>query len=243
MVLRQGCRGRLSNLPVLHLLESMAWSRHHLLHVEAGDLFEILHQIFAACSCPVAGCAQPVTALLCKTAVVLHIPVLHGVKLYGSLAAELCDLQTQRGVDAAPYTQRLDRCRTLLTGTAQERQAGMQAMQGKPPALAHPPVPFLQELRVRGSYLHHKQIKAAQGVKIAAPGLEHAVAGTQMLIVGPDDDVEALKDEAMEDMQDIFSSVDRSGGDVGLCCLFWRCRLTLTAALCGGHQQLSGPLR
>ena len=79
---------------------------------------------------------------------------------------------------------------------------------------------------MRGSYLHHKQIKAAQGVKIAAPGLEHAVAGTQMLIVGPDDDVDALKDEAMEDMQDIFSSVDRSGGNLGLCCL-----LVLHAAL------------
>ncbi len=79
---------------------------------------------------------------------------------------------------------------------------------------------------MRGSYLHHKQIKAAQGVKIAAPGLEHAVAGTQMLIVGPDDDVDALKDEAMEDMQDIFSSVDRSGGNLGLCCL-----LVLQAAL------------
>ena len=101
-------------------------------------------------------------------------------------------------------------------GTAQDRQAQRLAMQGKPPALAHTRLTCLQELRVRGSYLHHKQIKAAQGVKIAAPGLEHAVAGTQMLIVGPDDDVDALKDEAMEDMQDIFSSVDRSGGDVGL---------------------------
>ena len=86
---------------------------------------------------------------------------------------------------------------------------------------------------MRGSYLHHKQIKAAQGVKIAAPGLEHAVAGTQMLIVGPGDDLDALKDEAMEDMQDIFSSVDRSGGGCRLalsvlvlqayshCCTFW----------------------
>lgn len=69
----------------------------------------------------------------------------------------------------------------------------------------------LQELRVRGSYLHHKQIKAAQGVKIAAQNLESAVAGTQMLVAGPNDDIEALKDEVMEDMADIFSSVDRSG--------------------------------
>lgn len=68
-----------------------------------------------------------------------------------------------------------------------------------------------QELRVRGSYLHHKVIKAAQGIKIAAQNLEYAVAGTQMYVVGPDDDVEELKEEAMSDMHDIFSSVDRSG--------------------------------
>ena len=32
-----------------------------------------------------------------------------------------------------------------------------------------------------------------------------------MLVAGPNDDIEALKDEVMEDMADIFSSVDRSG--------------------------------
>ena len=64
---------------------------------------------------------------------------------------------------------------------------------------------------MRGSFLHHKQIKAAQGVKIAAQNLESAVAGTQMLVAGPNDDIEALKGEVMEDMADIFSSVDRSG--------------------------------
>lgn len=69
----------------------------------------------------------------------------------------------------------------------------------------------VQELRVRGSYLHHKEIKAAQGVKIAAQNLESAVAGTQMLVAGPGDDIEVLKAEVMEDMKDIFASVDRSG--------------------------------
>ena len=64
---------------------------------------------------------------------------------------------------------------------------------------------------MRGSYLHHKVIKAAQGVKIAAQNLESAVAGTQMLVAGPNDDVEVLKAEVMEDMKDIFGSVDRSG--------------------------------
>lgn len=72
-----------------------------------------------------------------------------------------------------------------------------------------------QELRVKGSYLHHKEVKAAQGIKIAAPGLESAVAGTQMLVVQPGDNLELLKEEVMADMQDIFSSVARGGAHRG----------------------------
>ncbi len=53
------------------------------------------------------------------------------------------------------------------------------------PTLTHmPPFPSFfpapQELRVKGSYLHHKTIRAAMGVKIAAHNLESAVAGTQV---------------------------------------------------------------
>lgn len=69
----------------------------------------------------------------------------------------------------------------------------------------------LQELRVRGSYLHHKEIKAAQGIKIAGQNLESAVAGTQMLVVQKGDSLEDLKEEVMGDMVDIFKSVDKSG--------------------------------
>ena len=64
---------------------------------------------------------------------------------------------------------------------------------------------------MRGSYLHHKEIKAAQGIKIAAQNLENAVAGTQMLVVQKGDSVEDLKEEVMGDMVDIFKSVDKSG--------------------------------
>ena len=79
---------------------------------------------------------------------------------------------------------------------------------------------------MRGSYLHHKEIRAAQGVKLAAQNLESAVAGTQLLVVRPDDDLEALKAEVMEDMQDIFASVDRSGKP---CNFFWTTRWLLVA--------------
>ncbi|WMV08396.1 hypothetical protein MTR67_001781 [Solanum verrucosum] len=90
-----------------------------------------------------------------------------------------------------------------------------------------------------GSYLHHKEIKAAQGININAQaaylgvllsiilswdtevprydflleiegsldpireGLQYAIAGTSLYVVGPDDDVEHIKEAAMEDMSGI----------------------------------------
>ncbi|ESR47682.1 eukaryotic translation initiation factor 5B [Citrus sinensis] len=72
----------------------------------------------------------------------------------------------------------------------------------------------MKELRVKGTYLHHKQIKAAQGIKITAQGLEHAIAGTGLYVVGPDDDLEDVKEEAMEDMKSVMSRIDKSGEGV-----------------------------
>jgi translation initiation factor IF-2 len=71
----------------------------------------------------------------------------------------------------------------------------------------------LKELRVKGEYVHHKEIQAAMGVKISAPGLEDAVAGTSILLARDLDDVavERLQDEVMKDMTSILSNVDRTG--------------------------------
>ncbi|XP_015072839.2 eukaryotic translation initiation factor 5B-like [Solanum pennellii] len=75
--------------------------------------------------------------------------------------------------------------------------------------------PFpMKELRVKGSYEHHREIKASQGIKINAQGLEHAIAGTSLYIVGPDDDVEDIKEAAMEDMRSVMSRVDKCGEGV-----------------------------
>ena len=41
----------------------------------------------------------------------------------------------------------------------------------------------MREMRVKGSYIHHKEIEGAQGIKIVAPGLEKAVAGTSLLVL------------------------------------------------------------
>ena len=52
----------------------------------------------------------------------------------------------------------------------------------------------MRELRIKGVLMDHKEIRASMGVKIVAPGLESAVAGTSMYVVRPDDDEEELKD-------------------------------------------------
>ncbi|KAL3513864.1 hypothetical protein ACH5RR_026581 [Cinchona calisaya] len=72
----------------------------------------------------------------------------------------------------------------------------------------------MKELRVKGTYLHHKEIKAAQGIKITAQGLEHAIAGTGLYVVGPADDLEDIKEAAMEDMRTVMNRIDKSGEGV-----------------------------
>jgi translation initiation factor 5B len=53
----------------------------------------------------------------------------------------------------------------------------------------------LREIRVKGQYIHHKEVKAAQGVKIVAPDLEGAVPGTQLYIINDDvNNPEALQE-------------------------------------------------
>lgn len=75
----------------------------------------------------------------------------------------------------------------------------------------------LKEMRVKGMLMDHKEIKASMGVKIVAPGLEMAVAGTSLYVVGPDDSEAELKHAVMQDMADIFSKV-RARVSSG-CCL------------------------
>eukprot|EP00922_Rhytidocystis_sp_ex-Travisia-forbesii_P010457 GHVS01015322.1.p1 GENE.GHVS01015322.1~~GHVS01015322.1.p1 ORF type:complete len:817 (+),score=151.77 GHVS01015322.1:51-2501(+) len=72
----------------------------------------------------------------------------------------------------------------------------------------------MKELRVKGEYVHHKEIHAAMGVKISANGLDESVAGTSVLRHSEGEDIEELKVAVMADMADIFSTVDHSGSGV-----------------------------
>ncbi|KAL5527046.1 hypothetical protein ACEPAG_5837 [Sanghuangporus baumii] len=72
----------------------------------------------------------------------------------------------------------------------------------------------LRELRIKSQYVHHKEVKAALGVKIAAPDLEKAIAGSRLLVVGPEEDEDDLKDEVMADLTTLLNSIDKSGRGV-----------------------------
>ncbi|KAF8803929.1 hypothetical protein BYT27DRAFT_7259912 [Phlegmacium glaucopus] len=72
----------------------------------------------------------------------------------------------------------------------------------------------LRELRIKSAYVHHKQVKAALGVKLTAPDLEKAIAGSRLLVVGPDDDEDELKEEVMSDLTTLYDNIDKSGRGV-----------------------------
>ncbi|KAK7204408.1 fun12p [Myxozyma melibiosi] len=74
----------------------------------------------------------------------------------------------------------------------------------------------LREMRIKSAYVHHKEVKAALGVKIAANDLEKAIAGSRLLLVGPDDDEEDLMDEVMSDLTDLQKNLDKSGKGVSV---------------------------
>ena len=72
----------------------------------------------------------------------------------------------------------------------------------------------LRELCVKSAYVHHEEIKAAMGVKITAPDHEKAIAGSRLLVVGPDDDEDELKDEIVSDLKTLLTSIDMAGNGV-----------------------------
>lgn len=73
----------------------------------------------------------------------------------------------------------------------------------------------LRELRIKGQYVHHKEVKAALGVKICAQDLDKCLAGSRLLVVRDGDDEEEMCEEVMEELNQMLNSVDKSG--LGVC--------------------------
>lgn len=74
----------------------------------------------------------------------------------------------------------------------------------------------MRELRLKSAYVHNKEVKAALGVKISAPGLEGAIAGSRLMVVGPDDDEDDIEDEVESDLTNLLSRVEKSGRGVSV---------------------------
>lgn len=72
----------------------------------------------------------------------------------------------------------------------------------------------LKEMRVKSPYQHHKELKAAQGVKVVAHGLEQAVAGAELVVAAEGDEEEQLKREAMEEVESILNNIERASEGV-----------------------------
>ncbi|PJF18167.1 Elongation factor, GTP-binding domain-containing protein [Paramicrosporidium saccamoebae] len=72
----------------------------------------------------------------------------------------------------------------------------------------------LREMRVKSNYVHHKQVKAALGVKICAQDLDKAVAGSPLFVIGPNDDEDEIRELVMADLAQMLESVDKSGHGV-----------------------------
>ncbi|KAG0676863.1 eukaryotic translation initiation factor 5B [Pichia californica] len=95
--------------------------------------------------------------------------------------------------------------RIILCGMNGPIATNIRALLTPPPA---------RELRIKSEYVHHKEVKAALGVKIAANDLEKAVAGSRLLVVKEDDDEDEMMDDVMEDLTGLLDSVDATGKGV-----------------------------
>ncbi|XP_058830857.1 eukaryotic translation initiation factor 5B [Topomyia yanbarensis] len=68
----------------------------------------------------------------------------------------------------------------------------------------------MKELRVKNAYVEHREVMAAQGVKIAAKELEKAIAGLNLQIAQKPDEVEIFKDIVARDLKTVLSSIKLS---------------------------------
>jgi len=65
----------------------------------------------------------------------------------------------------------------------------------------------MQDLRVKVNYVEHKELRAAQGVKICAKELDKAIAGLNLLIANHPDEVELCQEEARRAFASVMNSI------------------------------------
>ncbi|KAM4701028.1 eukaryotic translation initiation factor 5B isoform 2-T2 [Discoglossus pictus] len=67
--------------------------------------------------------------------------------------------------------------------------------------------PPMKELRVKNQYEKHKEVLAAQGVKILGKDLEKALAGLPLLVAHKEDEIPVLKDELIHELKQTLNAI------------------------------------
>jgi translation initiation factor 5B len=65
-----------------------------------------------------------------------------------------------------------------------------------------------KEMRVGKEYVHHKELSGAIGIKIVAADISRAIAGTPVVVCGPDDDIEDVKEDCMSDLTKVMKALE-----------------------------------
>ncbi|XP_018105286.1 eukaryotic translation initiation factor 5B isoform X2 [Xenopus laevis] len=67
--------------------------------------------------------------------------------------------------------------------------------------------PPMKELRVKNQYEKHKEVLAAQGVKIIGKDLEKALAGLPILVAHSEDEIPVLRDELIHELKQTLNAI------------------------------------
>lgn len=76
--------------------------------------------------------------------------------------------------------------------------------------------PFpMKEMRVKGEYMHHNSLKGSMGIKVSAPNLENAIAGSELYRARNEEEIEDYKAQIQGDLVDIMEKyVDKTTSGV-----------------------------
>ncbi|PIO36993.1 hypothetical protein AB205_0020720 [Aquarana catesbeiana] len=67
--------------------------------------------------------------------------------------------------------------------------------------------PPMKELRVKNQYEKHKEVPAAQGVKILGKDLEKTLAGLPLLVAHKEDEIPVLRDELIHELKQTLNAI------------------------------------
>ena len=71
-----------------------------------------------------------------------------------------------------------------------------------------------REMRIKSEYIHHQVLEGAIGIKIVAPDIARAVAGTPLFVVQAEDDVEDVKEDVQSDLTQVMKALKTDSNGV-----------------------------